>query len=109
MRRWIIQNGRSAGAFLGFTPNKMNNRVSAACQVHIHPDDNNAYCGELGGIQSAVAYVNSICKQHKITDGHGVDNDAALVNCFGPFESSTQTPCFHIVKRIRSEIAVSPI
>ena len=97
---------------MGFTPTNMDIKVSAACEVHIHPDDNNAYCGELGGIQSAVAYVNAICKTHKVTDGtvtHGVDNDAALMNCFGPFELSTRTPCFHIIKRIQAEIAASPI
>ena len=66
----------------------MNIKINAACQVHIHPDNNNAYCGERSGIQSAVAYVNALCKHHKITDGtvtHGVNNDAALTNCFGPF------------------------
>ena len=81
----------------------MDIKINAACQVHIHPDDNNAYCGELGGIQSAVAYVNALCKHHKITEGtvtHGVDNDAALTNCFGPFEPSTRTPCFHLIKQI---------
>ena len=90
----------------------MNIKVKAVCQIHIHPNDNSAYCGELRGIQSAVAYVNAICKKHKITDGtvtHRVDNDAALTNCFGPFEPLTQTLCFHIIKRIQAEIAASPI
>ena len=83
---------KSTGAFLGFTPTNMDIGINAACQVHIHPKDNNAYCRELGEIQSAVAYVNSICKQHKITDGtvtHGIDNDMALMNYFGPYEPST--------------------
>ena len=40
---------------------------------------------------------------------HRVDNDAALSNCFGPFEPTTVTPCFQIVKQIRAAIKTSLI
>lgn len=64
------------------------------------------------GIREMIAATNLLCKQFQIREGtvtHGVDNDAALSNCFGPFELSTLTPCFHIIKRIRAEIKNSPI
>ena len=81
-------------------------------EIPIDPSNASAYTGELGGIGGIIAATNLLCKQFGISEGtvtHRVDNDAALSNCFGPYEPNILTPCFHIVKRIRAEIKKSPI
>ena len=69
--------------------------------VPIDPEDGDAYVGDLGGIAGAVTMTNNICSSFNVTDGlvrDGVDNAAALKNCFGPYEPDITTPCFHLVK-----------
>ena len=81
-------------------------------EIPIDPSNGTAYAGELGGIGGMIAATNKLCKQFKIQQGtvtHVVDNDAALTNCFGPYEPTTLTPFFHIVKRVRAEIKHSLI
>ena len=81
-------------------------------KIPIDPSDASAYAGELGGIGGIVAATNILCKKFQVRAGtvtHGVDNDAALANCFGPYEPTTLTPCFHIVKRIRAAIKKSSV
>ena len=81
-------------------------------KIPIDPIDASAYAGEIGGIGRIIAATNLLYRRFQIREGtitHGVDNDAALSNCFGPFKPPTVTLCFHIVKRIRVEIKKSPI
>ena len=107
-----MKQQRATGSFLGFHEHNMDLKIKASCAVPVAPEDTSSYCGECGGILSAVTYVNILCTFHNVDSGtitHGVDNDAALRNCFGPIEPTTRTPCFHIVKRIRAEIKKSPI
>ena len=62
-----------------------------------------AYYGELGGIDGTISVANVICSAFNVTAGkitHGVDNQAALTNCFGPDEPDTTTPGFSLVKKI---------
>ena len=61
-------------------------------EIPINPEDTSAYAGELGGIGGMIAATNALCKRFQIREGtvmHGVDNDAALSNCFGPFNANT--------------------
>ena len=80
--------------------------------VPIDMKDRDEYAGELGSIAGAVTTTNRLCTKFKVAQGsvtHGVDNTAALQNCFGPDEPDTMTPCFHLVKIIREAIKQSPI
>ena len=71
-----------------------------------------AYYGELGGIDGTVSVANIICSAFNVMTGkitHGVDNQAALTNCFGPDKPDTSTPGFNRVKKIRASIRSSGI
>ena len=55
---------------------------------------------------------NKLCTKFKVVQGsktHGVDNTAALKNCFGPDKPDTTMPCFHLIKFLRAAIKQSPI
>ena len=106
------KSGKATGGSLSFEKDSMKIGVRIDNEVPIDPEDASAYAGELGGIGGMVVATNALCKKFKVVEGtvtHGVDNDAALSNCFGPYEPTTLTPCFHIVKRIRAAIKMSPI
>ena len=105
------KNGRATGGFISFDDDNIKNGIQGATEVPLTEDDSTPYSGELGGIQVAIAATHKICATHNVKSGtitHGVDNNAALTNCFGHEEPDTTTPCFHMVKRIRAEIAKSP-
>ena len=105
------KDGRATGGFITFEDDNIEGGIQGAIEVPLTEDDSTPYSGELGGIQVAIATTHHICKQHDVQTGtitHGVDNNAALRNCFGPEEPDTSTPCFHMVKRIRNEIKQSP-
>ena len=106
------KQGRATGGSLLFDKDSMQVSIRIDNEIPIDPTDASAYTGELGGIGGIIAATNVLCRHFQIREGtitHGVDNDAALSNCFGPFKPTTLTPCFHIVKRVRAEIRKSPI
>ena len=103
---------QATGGSLSFDKETMQIGIRINNEIPIDPSDGTAYSGELGGIGGMIAATNILWSWFNIQQGtvtHGVDNDAALTNWFGPYEPTTLTPCFHIVKRVRAEIKKSPI
>ena len=99
------------GGFLSFEDDDIQGGIQGATEIPLSEEDSTPYCGKLGGIQVTISATHTICSEHRVTSGiitHGVDNLAALRNCFGEEEPDTTTPCFHMVKRIRTEIKASP-
>lgn len=95
--------GRATGGFLSFEDDNIHGGIQGATEVPLSKEDCTPYSRELGGIQVAIVATHKVCTTHGVTSGtitHGVDNNAALQNCFGDEEPDTQTPCFHMVKRI---------
>ena len=106
-----MKDGRATGGFITFDDNDICNGIQGATEVSLTEEDSTPYSGELGGIQVEISTTHKVCADHGVTSGtitHGVDNNAALANCFSQEEPDTSTPCFHMVKRIRAEIAKSP-
>ena len=106
------KRGQATGGSLSFDKDTMHVGIRVDNELPIDPTDGSAYAGELGGIGGIIAATNVLCRRFQIrkeTVTHGVDNDGALSNCFGPYEPTTLTPCFHIVKRVRAEIKKSLI
>ena len=105
------KNGRATGGFLSFEDDNIRGGIQGATEVPLSEEDSTPYSGELGGIQAAITATHAVCSRYGVQSGtitHGVDNLAALRNCFGDEEPDTNTPCFHMVKRIRAEIKESP-
>ena len=105
------KDGRATGGFITFEDDDITNRIQGATEVPLTEEDSTPYSGKLGGIQVAIATTHKVCADHGVTSGtitHGVDNNIALKNCFGPEEPDTSTPCLHMVKQIRTEIAMLP-
>ena len=105
------KDGRATGGFISFTDKDIKGGIKCATEIPLTEDGCTPYSRELGGIQVAIAATHKICDKHGVTTGtvtHGVDNNAALRNCFGQEEPDTSTPCFHMVKRVRAEIKASP-
>ena len=100
------KQGKATGGSLSFDKDSLQVGIRIDNEIPID------HAGELGGIGGIIAATNALCKSFHIREGtitHGVDNDAALSNRFGPFELTTLTPCFHIVKQIQATIKKSPI
>ena len=85
---------------------------TGANEVPLHSLENSPYCGEIGGVDGAVSTTNMLCKHFGVENRmvtQSIDNAAVLCNIFGPDESDTSTPCFHLIKRVRKKIADSPV
>ena len=107
-----FKHDRSTGGFTSFDEDNLHDQIEGANEVPVHSDDNMAYYGKLGGIDGTISVVNIVCSAFGVTKGtvtHGVDNQAALTNCFGPYEPDTSTPGFGLVKKIRASIRSSGI
>ena len=57
----LMKQQRSTGSFLGFHEYDMDLKIKASCAVLVAPEDTSSYCGECGGILSAITYVNILC------------------------------------------------
>ena len=100
----LYKNNGSTRGFLSFEEGSINSgenySFTGANEVPVHPSENLPYCGEIGGVDSAVSTTNHLCKCFGITEGtvtHGIDNAAVLRNTFGPDEPDTTTLCFHLI------------
>ena len=110
MWQWVIQRWMINQKFTSFEGDNLQNQFEGVNEVPVHLDDNMAYYGKLGGIDGTISVTKVICKAFNVTSGkvtHGVDNEVALTNCFGPDEPDTSTPGFSLIKKIRALIRSS--